>query len=181
MASYVQKFKEKFPDKVTPEMVEAFHGSRSKIDRFSFDNVKEHDGEIAGIFFLADENASRKKGSEYVTKAMLKMNRLVSTIGPPSRTDIVYMLTNAPDKDETIKKFDHNPREAYFKAIDHILNGGTAYNCYKILSNEFYKDQPKKFARNMIHIRYDGATLSQGDKIVSYIVLNPKCIQIVKP
>jgi hypothetical protein len=175
---YVQKFKEKFPDKVTPEMTEAFHSSKSKISEFTTSNMREHDDEVAGIFFLSEENSARKKGP-YVTKAMLKLNRMVTTLGPPRRADIIYMITNAPKKDEILKKFDSDPREAYFKATDHVLNAGTANNCYRIIAQEFYKDHPKEFAKNMVHIRYDAVALSHGDKIVSYIVFNSDCIQIV--
>jgi len=179
--SYIQNFKQKFPDKVTPEMVQVYHGGNSKIDEFTFDSeaLRENKDDLSGILFLTDENEARKKGP-YVTKAMLKLNRIVSSLGPPSRSDIVYMLSNVPNKDEILKKFDEDPREAYFKATDHILKGGAAHKCYTILAQEFYKDHAKEFAENMVHIRYDAVTTSQGDEILSYIVLNPKCINIIK-
>lgn len=181
MATYLQTFKQKFPDKITPEMTEAYHGGNAKISQLSFDSeaLRENADEVSGIFFLVDENEARKKGP-YVTKAMLKLNRVVSSLGPPSRADIVYMLSNCPNKDEVLKKYDSDPREAYFKATDHILKGGAAHKCYIILSQEFYKDHPKEFAKNMTHIRYDGVVISHGDKVLSYIVFNPKCIHIVK-
>jgi hypothetical protein len=162
-------------------MSQGYHGGNSKINEFTFDSeaLRENTDEMAGILFLADENAARKNGP-YVTKAMLKLNRIVSSLGPPSRADIVYMLSNAPNKDETLNKYDSNPREAYFKATDHVLKGGTAHKCYIIMSQEFYKDHPKEFAKNMTHIRYDGVTILHGDDILSYIVFNPKCIHIVK-
>lgn len=176
---YVQKFKEKFPDKVTPEMTEAYHGGDSKIDKFSFDSAKEQPDQPDGIFFLSDENAARKKGP-YVTKVMLKLNRIVSSLGPPTRNDVIYMLTNAPNKEKTLSTFDDNQREAFFKATDHVMKGGTAAKCYAIIAHEFYKDHPKEFAKNMVHIRYDAVTNSHGDEVSSYIVFNPDCIHIVK-
>jgi hypothetical protein len=175
---YIQSFKAKFPDKVEPEMIQAFHGGKQHKE-FTYDDMYEHKNEVSGILFLSGENDARKKGS-YVTKAMLNMGRLVSNQGPPRRADIVYMLSYAPNKEKTLKKFDENEREAYFKAADHILKGGSAYHCYTVLAQEFYKDHPKEFAKNMVHIKYDGAPLIKGEDIYSYIVFNPKCIQIVK-
>ena len=177
--SYIQKFKEKFPDKVTPEMILGYHGGNVKIGQFNFNSMLEHNEDVSGVLFLSDENDARKKG-KYVTKAQLKMGRLVSTQGPPKRSDIAYMITHAPGKEDTLNKFDKDPREAYFKATDHILKGGSAYKCYKILATEFYKNHAEEFAKNMIHIGYDGVAILKGDKIYSYIVFNPKCIQIIK-
>jgi hypothetical protein len=159
-------------------MTEAYYSGKTKVDEFTFKNVREHEDEVFGIFFLSEENSARKKGP-YVMKVMLKLNRMVSTLGPPRRNDIIYMITNAPNKDEALMNFDKDQREAYFKATDHVMKGGTAHNCYKIIAQEFYKDHPQEFAKNMIHIRYDAVALSHGDKIVSYIVFNPKCVQIV--
>lgn len=175
---YVARFKEKFPDKITPEMIEAYHGGKS-VKEYTYDDMFEHDGDVSGILFLSKENDARKHGT-YVTKAMLKMGRLVSDQGPPRRADVVYMLSYAPDKDATLEKFSKNPREAYFKAIDHIMKAGSAHNAYKVLAEEFYKGHPDKFAKNMVHIRYDGATVLKGETIYSYIVFNPESIQIVK-
>lgn len=176
---YIQRFKERFPDKVGPEMILGYHGGIEVKKGFTFDNMFEHKGDVSGILFLSKENDARKHGA-YVTKAQLKLGRMVSDQGPPKRDDVVYMLSYAPNKDETLKKFNHNAREAYFKAIDHIMNGGSAHNCYKILADEFYDGKPDLFAKNMVHIKYDGATVLKGEDIYSYIVFNPKCIQIVK-
>ena len=176
--SYIQSFKQKFPDKVTPEMVETYHGGKFKIKEFSFNSMLGNAEEVSGILFFTNENSARKKGP-YVTKAMLKLNRLVSTVGPPRRDDIIYMLKNAPRKEELLPDFDKNEREAFFKATDHIMKGGTAYNCYRILSEEFYKGDESEFAKNMVKIRYDGVTLLRNGE-QTYIVFNPESIQIVK-
>jgi hypothetical protein len=175
--SYIQSFKQKFPDKVTPEMIESFHGGKFKIKEFTYNSMLGNQEEVSGILFFTNENSARKKGP-YVTKAMLKLNRLVSTVGPPRRDDIIYMLKNAPKKEELLSNFDKNDREAFFKAVDHIMKGGTAYNCYRTLSEEFYEGDYEEFAKNMVHIRYDGVMLLRGGE-QTYIVFNPKCIQIV--
>ena len=176
---YIQKFKERFPDKLTPEMIEAFHGSEKKINEFTFKDMKEHEKNPSGILFLSDENVARKKNA-YVTKVMLKMGRLVSNRGPARRDDVVYMLTNSPNKDEILKNFDDDPREAFFKAVDHVMGAGNANSCYSVIAQEFYKGSPQTFAKKMVDIRYDAMPLIHGEKIYSYIVFNPKCIQIVK-
>lgn len=175
--SYIQTFKQRYPDKVTPEMIEAYHGGKSKVDEFFFESAREHKDEISGIMFNSKENTARKKGP-YVTTAMLKLNRLISTVGPPRRDDIIYMIKNAPNRKELLDKFDKNDREAFFKATDHIMKGGTAFNAYRIMSEEFYAGHPDEFARNMVHVRYDGVVFERGGE-TSYIVFNPKSIQIV--
>jgi hypothetical protein len=177
MGSIIQSFKQKFPDKVTPEMIKAYHGGKSKIGEFTFDIAREHTDEIAGIMFNEKENTARKNGT-YVTSAMLKLGRLVSTISPPRRDDVIYMIKNSPDRINILQKFDKNEREAFFKATDHIMKGGTAYNAYKIMSNEFYSGHPHEFVKNMVHVRYDGVSfLRKGE--TTYLIFNPKCISIV--
>lgn len=175
---YVQSFKQKFPDKIEPEMMEAFHGSKNKIEEFSIDNASGSEDEFSGIFFSSKENTARKKGP-YVTKVQLDMNRTVSTQSPPRRTDIVFMVTHAPNKDESLKKYGENPREAYFKATDFIYKGKNARECFHRVYTEFYKDNIKEFVNNMMKCEYDGMKVERSDES-HYIVFNPKTITIVK-
>lgn len=175
---YVQSFKQKFPDKIEPEMTQAYHGSKSKIAEFTTDEAVGSEDEFPGIFFSSNENTARKKGP-YVTKVQLDMNRTVSTQAPPRRADIVFMITHAPDKDESLKKYGENPREAYFKASDFIFKGRNARECFHRVYTEFYKDHNKEFASNMMKCEYDGMNVERSNES-HYIVFNPKTITIVK-
>lgn len=176
MGGYVQSFKQRFPDKITPEMEKAFHGGKSKITEFKLEHIEESEDEFPGIMFFSKENVARKEGP-YVTEAQIKMSRTVSPQSPPKRDDIVYMVTSAPQKDESLRKYDDNLREAYFKAIDYIMKGHNAKECFHRVCTEFYKEHNKEFVENMVKCNYDGAII--GGKDPYYIVFNPKTIQII--
>lgn len=175
---YIQNFKQKFPDKTTPELIKAFHAGKHKVDKFDFKDMKEHENECSGILFVSDENEARKT-DKYVTQVMLGMGRIVSRLGPPRTEDVIYMLSKCPNKKELLKAYDENEREAFFKATDHVMKGGTANKCYAIIANEFYNGNPELFAKRMTDIKYDATALFKGEEAYSYIVFNPKCIEIV--
>lgn len=177
MPGYVQKFKEKFPDKMTPEMNKAFHGGESKIKEFTLDQVKKNKGEIPGILFVSGENSARHFGP-YVTQAMLKLVKVVSTQFPPKRDDVTYMISKCPNKEEKLREFDKDPREAFFKAIDEVMSSGNAYNCFKLIAEKFYDKESKLFVKGMIHLGLDGTIITKNGKTV-YVVFNPKCIHVV--
>jgi hypothetical protein len=178
MAGYVQTFKQRFPDKIKPQMVQAYHGGTSKISEFSDKQVHDNEGDFPGIYFTTDENSARKMGP-YVTKAQIDMNRTVSPQTPPKRADVQYMILHAPDKDESMKKYGDVPRDAYFKAMDYVLNGKNARSCFHRVATEFYKDNNDVFVSNMIKCGYDGMAVER-EKETYYIVFNPKTIEIVK-
>lgn len=174
---HIQTFKQRFPDKVTPEMTEAYHPGKSKVVEFTINNAHYSKHGMSGITFYSSENEARKK-KPYVTKAYLKIGRTVSNVSPPRRDDIIYMIANSPIKNQVLERFDKDERSAFFKAVDHVVKSGTAFNCFKTISQEFYEGHEREFCKNMHRIRFDAAIIQSGG-ITKYIVFNPDVISIV--
>lgn len=159
MTTYVQKFKEKFPDKNTPESIIAYHGGDSKINSFSIDK--------GPVIFYSDENKAREHGI-YVTKAIISMNRTISPQSYPRRTDIVYMVTHSAKL---------KPDE-YFDAVDNSMRKGSSKKCYEEIKDTLYADNLHLYVTNMLKIGYDGVISKEKD-LITYEVFNPKSIKII--
>ncbi len=176
---YVAKFKEKFPDKMEPEMIIAYHGSKNKISKFTDEYVgKGNDQEGPGIYFSSSENNARGSGP-YVTKASLKLNKVVSRLNPPRRNDIIYMVQHAPDKDDVLQDWAEDPRKAYFMILDSIMEKKNAHACFQSVWYELYRKSPTAYVKNMVKLGYDGVIVPRSEGVTHYVVFNPKAIEIM--
>lgn len=168
--AYVQRFKERFPERNRPESIIAYFSSKNKIDSFSEKQIT--DEEFPGISFFKNENSARKK-NPYVTKVSLEMKKTVPLYGKIKRSDAEYLIHISPNREEVIKTYGDDHREAYFKAVDDMMKGTTIDAFLKIYKT-FYENDPREFLKQMMKLGYDGIMFDDNQ-----ILFNPQRAKIM--
>jgi hypothetical protein len=155
----------------------AFFGSDKKPSKFTDKLAVDDKEDGPGIMLSSDENDARKFGP-YVTEVTLDLKRVVPVRGSTKKVEMLFLMNNAPEMEDSLHKFDKDdPREAFFKAADKMMHGQTPHNVFHNVWHVFYQDDLERYMKNMRGLGYDGCVVPMR-RLTRYVVYNPERVKI---
>jgi hypothetical protein len=166
-----------------------YHGRTVKSTDFDYKYAgKGNDQEGAGFYFTSDkENAKMYSGTGGVILTVkLHYQKLLPTKGRPSPKDLKFMITQAPNYEETLYNFGENLKSALIYALNAYSRYDDPTDAMQTIENDFYRSHSPEFLINLTRLGYDGHiitglnSLSGATNISHFICYNPKIIEVIK-
>jgi len=164
-----------------------YHGRTTKSSEFSFDYVGGgNDNEGPGFYFTSDPTDAwynYAKNNGILISAYLTLDKVVSTTKKPSEKVVRYLITHAPNLEDTLINWDENRRVAIENAVGSMMSYDTEHTAYQSVWYDFYymgENNSKSYLLNMIKLGFDGIIIQKSQGVAHYIMFNPSSIDIVK-
>jgi hypothetical protein len=168
-----------------------YHGRTVDSEIFSYDYIGGKDAfdqEGPGFYFTNSfENAKYYAASTgIILKCKINYKKLIikgdTSITKTNKKIVVDLIQNSPDKDYTLENFDEDPKVAMINAVNSYYHYKDAYDAYKIIANDFYKNNKKEYLQ--VLSKYYDAQLTKLDNtsygnIYHLIVYNPSLITVI--
>jgi len=179
---------ESFINEVIEDSFEVFHGSNSKIDKFTDNFVggeSANDQQGAGIYFATNAEDAGHYGV-YIYKVKVS-GRFLDRNKSIDNVDIEELVKLIKMKDEwemNAMDYSEDPdAEAYEAASMAIQYSGNEAEAFQQIEADFYRYDSVEYVRNMTKIGYDGIIVDapsglKGDSHI--IVFNPNIIEFVE-
>jgi GH24 family phage-related lysozyme (muramidase) len=177
-------------ESVIEEIIEgefnAYHGSPTKINKFTDDFVggeKANDAQGAGIYFATNPEDASYYG-DHIYKVIIKGNFLDRN-APIENVDVEELVKLIKMKDEwEMNAQDYSPDPeagAYEAAYRTIEYNGDEAEAFQQIEADFYRYDSVDYVRNMTKLGYDGIIVDApsgfvGDKHI--IVFNPDAVTL---
>jgi GNAT superfamily N-acetyltransferase len=161
-----------------------YHGSDHKITAFSLDHLGSGQGadqEGPGIYLTSSKKDACMYGKYIHTIAVSIPKSRILGKKKALRTGVEILIRSAPNRDETLQNWDEDPRIAFHKAVDVIMDsyGDDRREAYESVWGDFYRDHSADYLKKLIRFGYDGFELPRADGIVHLIAFNPAKLKIV--
>lgn len=179
--------KESVISEIIEDSFEAFHGSNSKITKFTDSFVggeKANDAQGAGIYFATNPEDAGYYG-DHIYKARIK-GRFLDRNTPIENVDPEELVKLIKMKDEwemNAQDYSEDPEVGAYEAANMAIR----YNqdeaeAFQQIEADFYRYDSAEYVRNMVKLGYDGIIVDApsdvpGDKHI--IVFNPNAITLI--
>jgi hypothetical protein len=158
-----------------------YHGRSVDSEKFDLsyvgrDEAKDQEG--PGFYFTNDKKdaAGYAHPSGVILTVKLTPRKLVSNTEPAPIKDIAYLIDKAPDKENTLMNWDENPAKA-LKMATKAMMAETAKQTFENIWFDFYRNEPKQFLENLVHLGYDGHYAERTSQHI--IIYNPRIIKVI--
>jgi len=173
-----------FQSFITEAIETWFHGSDTKIDKFTLDNVGRSeaiDQEGPGIYITTSADDARRYG-RYIHQLAVKTakTRLMPDKKRFDPSLIRRLILKSPDRDDALTNWDENPHRALNIAVDQIYSsyGPDEYReAMESIWGDFYRNHPKEYLKALW--QWDGFILPRADGVRHMIVFKPDIIKVI--
>jgi len=155
-----------------------YHGSPKEFDAFSLDFVGDGlDQHGPGFYFTSSYDNAFMYGN--VKKYIVTIDKEPKLKGGINREEIKKLMKWAPDLEDSLTNWAENPKIAFDKAFNAMINTDSQYNAFLNVWYDFYRNNTKQYLINISKLGYDGIILNQNQGIKYYIMFNPNKIKKV--
>lgn len=180
--------KENFINEVIEDSFVVYHGTNSKIDKFTDDFVggeEANDQQGAGIYFATNIEDARHYGV-YIYKATIS-GRFLDRNAPIDNVDIEELVRLIKMKDEwemNAMDYSEDPESGAYEAAGMAIQyNNDEAEAFQQIEADFYRYDSVEYVRNMTKLGYDGIIVDapsdiEGDSHI--IVFNPGIIKNVE-
>jgi len=154
---------------------EAYHGSETEIVAFDIGfSGNGIDKEGPGIYFTSSKQDALHYGNK-IHNVILDLKKTVSTKGRPNVSNIKKLILwacNLQNENElqgideerywemALSNYGENPCQAFVEAVNsYSTYTQSSHEAFNTISNDFYKNNPIDFIKNMVKLGYDGVII----------------------
>jgi len=162
---------------------QAYHGSKTKIDKFSDEFVgaeEATDQEGPGIYFSTNIEDARAYG-KYIHSVILRPRKFVdeSSHKNVNRNEIIAFIKTAPDWEDTAQNWAENPKTGLYTAVNSFMEyAENEKDLYQQVWYDFFRYHPLEYVRGMVKLGYDGQIINKAEGNKHFIVYNPDIIEV---